>query len=68
MVGIPLEMVTKATTPGLSSLDLNWTSHRGVLCGNFLYVFENSGGPAATRTPDLYRVKLDPALQAAIAR
>ena len=39
-------------------MDLNWTSRDGYSVRNSVHVFENGGGPVATRTPDLYRVKV----------
>ena len=53
-----LAMVTMATTPWLGDLDLKWTSRRGQIGNESVHVFEKYGGPAATRTPDLYRVKV----------
>gem|GEM_PF-6315574 len=51
-------MSTTAIVAEARSLDLKWTSHEEHASGNSTQVFETSGGPVATRTPDLYRVKV----------
>jgi len=58
MVSIQKAMSTTAIVAEARSLDLKWTSHEEHASGNSTQVFETSGGPVATRTPDLYRVKV----------
>ena len=51
-------MVTRWVPSPLTSVDLNWTSHQEHQRWHSVQVFEDYGGPVATRTPDLYRVKV----------
>ena len=40
------------------TVDLIWTSRQRVLEAKVPQLYETCGGPVATRTPDLYRVKV----------